>query len=63
MIEPTHLSRAPIVEAVIDFRATASADFDVSILGSLDNQIGSAYGAAQEINLLEVACEYHGENA
>ena len=54
MMEPTHLSRAPIVEAVIDFRATASADFDVNILGALGHQIGSAYGAGQEINLLEV---------
>ena len=56
MAAPTHLTRAPIVEAVIDFRAKLSPTFDISIFEGLRDAVG--YGEPQDMREYQLKIEH-----
>lgn len=53
MAEPRHLARAPIVEAVIDFRTRPSSELNLPVFAEL-SELGEGYLAAKDINLIEI---------
>jgi uncharacterized protein (TIGR04255 family) len=54
MAQPRHLSRAPIVEAVIDLRARPAGEVDLQVFTRLAESLGQGYRAAKDINLFEI---------
>ena len=52
-----HLRRAPITEAVIDFRANMPAEFNFNAFAGLGNVLGAGYGSPKDINLMEFGVE------
>src|SRR5437763_560177 len=53
MSEFPHLSKAPIVEAMIDFRVRLQADFDVGRFKALHSQFQTQYPNVEEKKLVE----------
>lgn len=50
-----HLSKAPILEAVIDFRVTLPKDFDASRFGDLPKVVGTRYPVAEAMQQIETS--------
>ena len=55
MAQPRHLDRAPIAEAIIDFRARISVQVDPRAFAELATEVGPLYGPPKGMNLLEFA--------
>jgi uncharacterized protein (TIGR04255 family) len=53
MAQPRHLSKAPITEAVIDFRASTPSELKAEAFVDLVAQIGTDYSPGEPINLFE----------
>jgi uncharacterized protein (TIGR04255 family) len=53
MAEITHLSRAPIIEAIIDFRIEPEKEFPLNKLSDLVAKVGDTYPQHEKRNLFE----------
>ncbi|MBM3883910.1 MAG: TIGR04255 family protein [Verrucomicrobia bacterium] len=50
-----HLSRAPIVEALVDLRVKTRADFDIATVPSLHEQLQPTYARKEEMRAMELS--------
>jgi uncharacterized protein (TIGR04255 family) len=62
MAKPRHLSRAPIVEAVVDVRAKTRAGFNPETLLGVHGQLLPAYRDKEEMSRLEFGFRQSGGN-
>jgi uncharacterized protein (TIGR04255 family) len=61
MARQRHLNKAPIVEAIIDFRVKLASDFDVTKLASLKETLLVDYPVVQERRAFEAGVEVAGK--
>jgi uncharacterized protein (TIGR04255 family) len=61
MARRIHLNKAPIVEAIIDFRVKLASDFDVTKLASLKEPLLVDYPIVQERRAFEAGVEVAGK--
>ena len=53
MKQSLHLSKAPIIEAVIDVRAQTPSELSIHLLSELGAEFGLQYEAIKPINVVE----------
>lgn len=58
MAKQRHLDKAPITEAIVDFRVKAKPDLDVGVFKSLQSELSEQYPEMREISVIEAQFQY-----